>query len=116
MTFQPGEGITGIHLTLSAKVPGLDEADFQRIAEDAKTGCPVSQALTVPCTVAHDAEVISVARDPDEFPMVQREGTRYPDLHACEEAAYPFLGVRALNEAGDRSDLLGPWWPATMGT
>jgi osmotically inducible protein OsmC len=46
VTFQPGEGITGIHLTLSAKVPGLDEADFQRIAEDAKTGCPVSQALT----------------------------------------------------------------------
>jgi lipoyl-dependent peroxiredoxin len=46
VTFQPGEGITGIHLTLSAKVPGLDEADFQRIAQDAKTGCPVSQALT----------------------------------------------------------------------
>ena len=46
VTFQPGEGITGIHLTLKANVPGLSEEDFQRIAESAKTGCPVSAALT----------------------------------------------------------------------
>lgn len=46
VSFQPGEGITGIHLSLKAKVPGLAEADFQRIAESAKTGCPVSAALT----------------------------------------------------------------------
>lgn len=43
--FQPGEGITGIRLTLRASVPGLSEDDFQRIAEGARTGCPVSQAL-----------------------------------------------------------------------
>lgn len=43
--FQPGEGITAIRLTLKASVPDLNEEDFQRIAEDAKTGCPVSQAL-----------------------------------------------------------------------
>ncbi|WP_394941026.1 OsmC family protein [Psychromicrobium sp. YIM B11713] len=46
VTFQPGEGITGIHLTLLASVPDLSEEDFQRIAEGAKTGCPVSAALT----------------------------------------------------------------------
>ena len=46
VSFQPGEGITGIHLTLKASVPGLSEADFQWIAEGAKTGCPVSAALT----------------------------------------------------------------------
>jgi osmotically inducible protein OsmC len=45
-TFQPGEGITGIHLLVSAKVPGLDAAEFQRLAEDAKQNCPVSKALT----------------------------------------------------------------------
>jgi osmotically inducible protein OsmC len=45
-TFQPGEGITGIHLLVSAKVPGLDAGEFQRIAEDAKQNCPVSKALT----------------------------------------------------------------------
>lgn len=45
VTFQPGEGITGIHLTLSARIPGVAEDEFQRLAEDAKLNCPVSQAL-----------------------------------------------------------------------
>ncbi|GAB2933311.1 MULTISPECIES: OsmC family protein [unclassified Streptomyces] len=46
VTFQPGTGITGIHLTVEGTVPGLDEADFVKAAEDAKANCPVSQALT----------------------------------------------------------------------
>jgi osmotically inducible protein OsmC len=46
VTFQPGEGITGIHLTVRATVPGLDAAGFAEAAEGAKVGCPVSKALT----------------------------------------------------------------------
>ncbi|MFI1968021.1 peroxiredoxin [Streptomyces cinnamoneus] len=46
VTFQPGEGITGIHLTVRGEVPGLDEEGFAAAAEDAKKNCPVSQALT----------------------------------------------------------------------
>ncbi|UVJ41086.1 OsmC family protein [Arthrobacter sp. CJ23] len=45
VTFQPGEGITGIHLTVSARIPGATEEEFQALAEDAKVNCPVSQAL-----------------------------------------------------------------------
>lgn len=45
VTFQPGEGITGIHLLVSARAPGLDAGEFQRLAEDAKQNCPVSKAL-----------------------------------------------------------------------
>lgn len=45
MTFQPGEGITGIHLTVQGEVPGLDADAFAAAAEDAKKNCPVSQAL-----------------------------------------------------------------------
>jgi osmotically inducible protein OsmC len=45
VTFQPGEGITRIRLTVHGRVPGLDEAGFQKAAEDAKENCPVSQAL-----------------------------------------------------------------------
>lgn len=45
-TFQPGEGITGIHLTVTGEVPGLDAEAFRSAAEDAKKNCPVSQALT----------------------------------------------------------------------
>ncbi len=52
VTFQPGEGITGSHLLVSAKVPGIADDEFQRIAEDAKANCPVSQALTgIPITL-----------------------------------------------------------------
>ena len=46
VTFQPGTGITGIHLTVKGTVPGVDEADFVKAAEDAKANCPVSQALS----------------------------------------------------------------------
>jgi len=45
VTFQPGTGITGIHLTVRGEVPGLDAQGFQSAAEDAKKNCPVSQAL-----------------------------------------------------------------------
>ncbi|MFT4028370.1 MAG: OsmC family peroxiredoxin [Protaetiibacter sp.] len=52
VTFQPGEGITGSHLLVSAKVAGISEADFERIAADAKANCPVSKALTgIPITL-----------------------------------------------------------------
>lgn len=44
---QKGEGfaITTSALTLQGTVPGISDADFQRIAGDAKSGCPVSKAL-----------------------------------------------------------------------
>jgi lipoyl-dependent peroxiredoxin len=45
VSFQPGEGITGIHLTVVGTVDGVDEATFVKAAEGAKEGCPVSQAL-----------------------------------------------------------------------
>ncbi len=45
VTFVPGTGITGIALTTSASVEGIDDATFQTVAEATKTGCPVSAAL-----------------------------------------------------------------------
>ena len=52
VTFQPGEGITGSHLLVSAKIPGISEEDFQKFAEDAKANCPVSKALAgIPITL-----------------------------------------------------------------
>jgi osmotically inducible protein OsmC len=46
VTFQPGEGITGIHLHVVGTVEGISAEDFAAHAEDAKKNCPVSQALT----------------------------------------------------------------------
>jgi lipoyl-dependent peroxiredoxin len=45
VTFQPGEGITGIHLTVRATVPGLSAEAFADAANTAKANCPVSKAL-----------------------------------------------------------------------
>jgi osmotically inducible protein OsmC len=45
VTFQPGEGITGIHLTVRATVADISAEDFERAAHEAKVNCPVSKAL-----------------------------------------------------------------------
>ena len=45
VTFQPGEGITKIALTVEGRVPGLDAAEFEEAAQGAKENCPVSKAL-----------------------------------------------------------------------
>ena len=42
---KPGAGITLIELVTKAVVPGIDEKSFLELAEKAKKGCPVSQAL-----------------------------------------------------------------------
>lgn len=42
----PKQGaITQIALRTEADVPGIDDAEFQRLAEEAKQNCPVSKAL-----------------------------------------------------------------------
>jgi lipoyl-dependent peroxiredoxin len=46
VTFQPGEGITGIHITVRGTVPGISADQFIEAAEGAKVNCPVSKALT----------------------------------------------------------------------
>lgn len=40
-----GFGVTSIHLVTEASVPGLDDAGFQKHAEDAKQNCPISKLL-----------------------------------------------------------------------
>src|SRR5690606_17230049 len=41
-----GMVIATSHLVARARVPGIDEATFQEKAEAAKSGCPVSKALS----------------------------------------------------------------------
>jgi osmotically inducible protein OsmC len=40
-----GFGITRIELDTTAQIPGIDAATFEKYANDAKNGCPVSKAL-----------------------------------------------------------------------
>jgi lipoyl-dependent peroxiredoxin len=48
-----GEGfaITSVHLALTAKIPGADNAKFQELAAMAKAGCPVSKLLNTKITL-----------------------------------------------------------------
>lgn len=40
-----GPKITKMDLTVKGKVPGLDQAGFAKLANETKSGCPVSRAL-----------------------------------------------------------------------
>ena len=42
----PGTGITGIKLTVRGVVEGIENDRFVELAQEAKAGCPVSQALS----------------------------------------------------------------------
>lgn len=48
-----GDGfeITSSHLTVTAKIPGADQATFEEIANKAKAGCPVSKLLRATITM-----------------------------------------------------------------
>ena len=52
-----GYAITAVHLTLKAKIPGADQATFEKLAATAKTGCPVSKLLKAEITL--DATLLS---------------------------------------------------------
>ena len=55
VTFEPGEGITKVALTVRGRGGGLDEASFLAAAESAKVNCPVSQALASVPEITLDA-------------------------------------------------------------
>ena len=57
VTFVPGTGITKSALTVRGSVPGLDADGFREAAEEAKKGCPVSQALAGVPEITLDAEL-----------------------------------------------------------
>jgi OsmC subfamily peroxiredoxin len=47
-----GFAISAIHLEVSARVPGADPQAFDKAANDAKNGCPVSKVLNASITLA----------------------------------------------------------------
>lgn len=46
-----GFAITSSHLSVHARVPGIDEAKFSELASLAKAGCPVSKVLNTEITM-----------------------------------------------------------------
>ncbi len=60
VTISPKDGgfsIPEVHLTVTARIPGTDEATFLKIAQGAKENCPVSKVLNA--TITMDAKLVS---------------------------------------------------------
>jgi lipoyl-dependent peroxiredoxin len=58
ITFVPGTGITASRIEVEGQVPGIDEAAFDRAADEATDGCPVSMALKGNVEVSVDARLV----------------------------------------------------------
>jgi osmotically inducible protein OsmC len=59
VTMVPVDGtptVTKIHLDLTAKIPGADQAAFEKAANDAKAGCPISRLLKAEITMTATLE------------------------------------------------------------
>ena len=54
--FDSGWTITAVHLDVTGKVPKADAAAFQKAAEAAKAGCPVSKVLNAKITMSAKLE------------------------------------------------------------
>ena len=52
-----GFAITSVHLKLEARIPGVDQATFEKLAGMAKAGCPVSKLFKAEITL--DATLLS---------------------------------------------------------
>ena len=58
ITLDPAQGaITESHLTISAKIPGIDQAQFDSAVAEAKAGCPISKLLNT--NITHEAVLIA---------------------------------------------------------
>ena len=47
-----GFTVTKVHLDVAAKIPGANQAAFQKAAQDAKAGCPISRLLKAEITMS----------------------------------------------------------------
>jgi lipoyl-dependent peroxiredoxin len=49
---EQGWTVTAVHLDVKADVPGTNAATFEKIANDAKLGCPISRLLNAKITMS----------------------------------------------------------------
>ena len=52
-----GFAVTASHLDVTATIPGADRAAFEKAAQDAKAGCPISKLLNAKITM--DAKLVA---------------------------------------------------------
>lgn len=55
VAFVPGEGVRSSHFVIRGRVPGIDQAAFEKAADGAGENCPISQALKGNVDITVDA-------------------------------------------------------------
>jgi osmotically inducible protein OsmC len=50
--------VTGIHLSVVARAPGIGDSEFQEIAQKAKAGCLVSRLVAAPVTLEASLDIV----------------------------------------------------------
>ena len=53
---EAGFSVTSVHLQVTAKIPGADQAKFNEAAKNAKEGCPISRLLNTKITMDAKSE------------------------------------------------------------
>jgi osmotically inducible protein OsmC len=56
---EKGWTVLASHITLRARVPGVDQATFERQAELARAGCPISRALSPDVAITLEATLVA---------------------------------------------------------
>jgi osmotically inducible protein OsmC len=57
-----GFAVTEVHLDVVVKIPGGDQAKFDKAAENAKTGCPISKLLNAKITMSAKLETAAAVK------------------------------------------------------
>ncbi len=108
-----GHRIAGIATTLAIPSAPRVGACLRGMAQSSDPSADLEPAAqVVRCDRPHDAEIITqndAFGDPSAGMAVR---VRRPNLAACAASAYKYLGVHPLDVRGQRSTVLGPWWPA----
>ncbi len=66
----------------------------------------------VPCAQPHVGQIVTITDASRNSTGAGRTRVPRPNLAACATTAYAFLGVHPVDATGERSPVLGPWWPA----
>lgn len=68
--------------------------------------------FSVPCSAAHEGEIITQTVTVMGDSTGKKGGGVIPNVDACANTAYWYFGVHPPDRAGERSTVLGRWWPA----
>ncbi len=106
-----GHRIAGTALAIEVPPP-LEVGDCMHAVVPDGHSPDLSLTGVVACTEPHLGEVVT-STDLQPAPAAGRagQGSR-PNLAACATTSYEFLGVHQVDANGERSPVLGPWWPA----